>query len=534
MQVFSYRSIWRELHVPMRIVHSEYQRFFESEKRDICDKEEAVALLKAVVSSLQNELVSAITDNGVYWMLFRLYFIFDEVNFAYRREKKIRQDLSNYSSSNQVLEQNRNIERNIIDACNIWLENTALLQKENNGSFNQKVCEENFVFDGKLAADLYIYGLCSLCISLLTLSKKQGVKERYTGISIDVSKEMPFNVIQNHPVIYFNPLLAGNQDSLKKEFSKLANNDEWGQGFKKTFGVSFLRYISVLRGAQNKAFREDEHAIRTFSGAELKDFISNYVKEIDAEKFISSFVLTKDKLTGELKNDESIIWKMGSNKFRHELMPFLKIDDHIIASYQGLMQSIEIWITYYTNGGSCYTSETDDLIIASKKVEKELSDRLVDQCVKVLNINYPKALIKKNVDYKNIFGQQNKNYGDYDVLAFIAETQELYLIEAKYFSDSYNGSGMVNDFNKMYSGYYEHCRNRYELVKDNPDKIKEFLGTTGKLKIYTLFVSSKPLEMELQDESTLVTFVPVSLLDRFIKGRYIDENDKVVKPFITI
>lgn len=56
------------------------------------------------------------------------------------------------------------------------------------------------------------------------------------------------------------------------------------------------------------------------------------------------------------------------------------------------------------------------------------------------------------------------------------------MIESKYFSDSLNASGTVNDYNKMFgeNGYYEHCRKRYDLVLAEPDKLKAFIGTEEK------------------------------------------------------
>ena len=86
----------------------------------------------------------------------------------------------------------------------------------------------------------------------------------------------------------------------------------------------------------------------------------------------------------------------------------------------------------------------------------------------------------KNVDYQRIFGQKEKNYGDYDIVFYVADKKELFLIESKYFSDSLNSSGLVNDYNKMFGkgGYYTHCRERYDLIMKEPEKIKSFINET--------------------------------------------------------
>ncbi len=60
--------------------------------------------------------------------------------------------------------------------------------------------------------------------------------------------------------------------------------------------------------------------------------------------------------------------------------------------------------------------------------------------------------------------------------AFIGE--RLSLIESKFFSDSLNSSSLVNDYNKMFGkgGCYTHCRDRYDLAINEPEKVKSFVS----------------------------------------------------------
>ncbi len=45
-----------------------------------------------------------------------------------------------------------------------------------------------------------------------------------------------------------------------------------------------------------------------------------------------------------------------------------------------------------------------------------------------------------------------------------------------------------------------------------------------------LFVSSKPLEMELKDEDDMVTILPLGILEKYIEGKLLDgETGEVVK-----
>ena len=120
---------------------------------------------------------------------------------------------------------------------------------------------------------------------------------------------------------------------------------------------------------------------------------------------------------------------------------------------------------------------------------------------------------------------------------YAKDKKELFLIESKYFSDSLNNSGHINDYEKMYKakGYYEHCMKRYDLVLDNPSDIKKFIGVEGAIKVHCLFVSSKPLEVDFQDEDGVVTIVPLCIFDQYLDAKLLSEDGtEVVRPTICI
>ena len=50
-----------------------------------------------------------------------------------------------------------------------------------------------------------------------------------------------------------------------------------------------------------------------------------------------------------------------------------------------------------------------------------------------------------------------------------------------------------------------------------------------------LFISSKPIEMELQDDDKVVTFLSLGIFEKYIKGNLISEDgNSVVRPVRTI
>lgn len=154
--------------------------------------------------------------------------------------------------------------------------------------------------------------------------------------------------------------------------------------------------------------------------------------------------------------------------------------------------------------------------------------------IKVLQSNYNASFDEIDVKYDRIFGHREVDYGDYDIVFYSEEANELFLIEAKFFSDSLNSSGIITDFHKLFkdNGYYEHCRRRYDLVCQEPEKIKAFVETSNeKIAAHFLFVSSKPLEIEIQDKDGIVTFLSLNCFEQYLHGKILDEKgEKVIRP----
>lgn len=139
----------------------------------------------------------------------------------------------------------------------------------------------------------------------------------------------------------------------------------------------------------------------------------------------------------------------------------------------------------------------------------------------------------KNVKYHRIFGKKKDRFQDnedYDIVYYPGD--ELFLIESKYFSDSPTPNLAIGDYNKIFKDgrYYEHCRARYDLVESEPDKMKSFIRAAGDVKAHYLFISSKPLEIEFQDEDKIVTFLSIANFDRYIEGKLEAEDGSILRP----
>ncbi len=545
MIMFQNRSFWDGMRIPRKELIKRFEFFFGKENRKIEDRSEALDVLINITTTIQNEMVNRLKTENTYGILLKLYFIFDEVHSVYLKEKEARIKLVEENIDSEkvgdIFENNRNIERNIIEACNIWIENCVLYQHDLD--VKKLNVKKEFIMDCAIIIDMYLYGFASRAISLLMLSKQIDEKNTFYGLELFPQNDVPAEVLKYHPFIYFNTAIVGNQNALVDiPLTIEANDSEFGKGFFSENKVQFLLFLAAIRNFHKYQLRDDDKSLTIISKKEFISSVESYTnpKIEDGEEFYDSFVLTREKIKQHLRKAEKIIWIIGANKYRHEIRPFIGLDDgNVLISYGALEQAKQLWVSYFSNGGMCYTNpnKSDYLTKAMEKRNKELSDILVDRAREILNKYYTPKIDYKDVQYYRIFGEREINYGDFDIVYYDENEKELFLIESKYFSDSLNSSGMVTDYTKMFEkeGYYDHCRRRYDLVLSEPEKIKDFIGTSEKISVHMLFLSSKPIEMELRDEDGIVTCLSLGIFEKYVTGKLIDgETDEVVRPVMEL
>lgn len=534
--LFQTRHFWKCMHVPNGKLRKRFEYFFGNSEVEITERNEAIGILLNIVSTIQKSILYRLKNENTYDMLMKLYYIFDEVHSFYLSEKEARIKLSQLNIDNtdivDTFVENRNVMRNIIDACNIWIENAVLYQ--HNIDTMSEAKDRGFSMDIDLMVDLYLYGFASQGVSLLSLSKNVK-RELFYGIKVTPTGNTPAEILKHHPIIFFNTAITGNQNVLvEKPITLDANKTSFGKGFAKTYGVDFLLFLATLKRFQDDILRGDNKSLTVISKEYFVYLVENYtIPKINGNAFYDSFVLTREKVKQQLRKNEKIVWIMGTNKERHELRPFIGLEDGcILISYGALEQAKQLWASYFSNGGMCYSNETDRLSDAMNDKNQELSDILVDKIRDILNEFYTPGFDEKNVKYQRIFGERKINYGDFDVVYYCEQSRELFLIEAKYFSDSLNSSGLVTDYKKLFEkdGYYDHCRRRYDLVMSEPDKVKAFIGVDEKISVHLIFLSSKPIELELQDTDGIVTFLSLGIFKKYIAGKLINEDDSIARP----
>lgn len=305
MYIFQTRPFWRSMEIPLNKVQKRHMEFFGEHELIIDNRDEALKLLSNIITTIQNLMINKLKNENSYDMFMKLYYIFDEVHYFYLHEKEARSKLVNINiydtDLTDIYTQNRNITRNIIDACNVWIENCLLYQHDTETMAKAK--DREFKMDVDLLIDLYLYGFASQSVSLLTLSKKFGSHELYYGLTVTPKDNIPAEVLKYHPIIFFNPVITGNQNVLAETpLTREANNTEFGKGFFKEYGVEFLLFLAALKGFQDDLLRGDEKSLTVISKEYFIYLVENYTQpKIDGSAFYESFVLSKDKVKSQLR-----------------------------------------------------------------------------------------------------------------------------------------------------------------------------------------------------------------------------------------
>lgn len=533
--MFDASDFWIKMGISHNIVYKRYAECFGNKEKHIKNRNEAIELVRPILLQLQERIKNEIDNNKSKIIAAELYKILDKCFHLYIEEKAARTYLADNNVTEDTLmdslRKNSVIELNLISAINVWLENCVLLQRDIADSEVNKTD-----IDPILCVDLFIYGTLSRALSLLIMSEKLQEDVGYYGIDIVPNDVLPLDVYKDHPIIYYNPIISGNQSLMTSSYNDLknANNTDFGRGFYDEYGVKFLSFLKVLKSIQVNELADGKYSCIQFTRDNFVSILNYYLNEEDANSFINAFVLDKKKIQSCLGKNDEVIYKTGVNKFRHELRPFLLFeDDSIYIAYTALEQAIQIWVSFFLNGGTAYTDIKDAFSAAQEKRNIELSDELVEIIRGKLQKRYTPDINEINVGYRRIFGDRNEDYGDYDIVFYDRNKKELFLIEAKFFSDSLNNSGLINDYTKLFKdkGYYDHCKGRYKLVLDDPEAVKSFINETENVTLHMLFISSKPIEMELQDKEELVTFISLANIDDYLDRGFISEDgSKIIKP----
>lgn len=535
--IFMTRSFWNEMSIPQNIVRGIFNFYLGKNNQLIESRTQAVVWLTKILDSIKEELIQWLKKTNSNQAIKDLYLILDKCFRFHLAQKEARKKLVVLNITHEdilnTFSENRNIALTVISSTNLWLENTLLFQH----SLEDSTYDNASDADNALFVKLYLYGLVSKTISLLAMSKKFDEKELFYGINVTPQSNEPIEALRYHPIIYFNPALTGNQDAfdVTVEEYKNADNSPFGSGFQDLHNISFLMSLRTMSTFQAELLQNGKYAHVVISKEHFISLITHYTSGcVDSKCFFDAFVLTEENISPQLKSGDNIIWIMGANKYRHEIRPFICLSNNTIAiSYAALEQAKHIWLSFFANGGMLYSNSSDKLTEASLNRNEELSKQLVNIIREKLRRHYNASIDEIDIQYDRIFGQKEYNYGDYDLVFFAPKTNELYLIEAKFFSDSLNNSGIINDYEKLFreNGYYDHCRKRCDLAISESDKLKKFLGVSKNIFVHFLFVSSKPLEIEFTDNDGIVSFPCLSIFDDYIKGNLISEDGtKTIRP----
>jgi hypothetical protein len=536
-QYFATRDFWIEAGVnPIPI----FKRYLGDSEQKMGDSASATAFVMRVLTNLQNELMTQIQATNTDLMLKKLFVLYEDTYAFYCKDHKTRTELSIISSdfSDSILESNRNITLLLLDGLSIMIENSVVFQhdgKNEQENIDKKSADE--LFDCDLFIKTYLYALLSKYRTFFNLNKNSKNYVYCSGIVINPNAKIPIQGNEFHPQIYTSVLIMGNQNALapkdEKAYFTQINTTPIGQGFQSMYGIGFLEVMKSFR-LLNDRFKAGKVVVLPVD--ELKKYIKKHARGINPDNFIEHFSLPKVKLQQYISEKDPYIFRVGTNEYRLDIRPIVLLDNGMVyISPAAISKARNIWMNLAVNGGKPYsdvnTGYGDAVIDGFGKRENQLGDELVDLLYEKLIQHYPNVKFKdKDVKYDRIFGKRQYDYGDYDIVYYVGD--ELFLIEAKYFSDSLTANLTIGDYNKIFEprGYYEHCRKRYDLVDAEPEKIRLFINAVSHVNTHYLFVSSKPFEIEFQDKDKIVTFLSVANFDKYLEGKLISDNDEVLRP----
>lgn len=421
MYLFSTRPLWKEINISKQLVTNLYHAYLGTEKKDITSRSEAIKFLLQITSQIQAEMTTDLKCNNPECNIKDLYKILDEVYHFYRRQKKARSKMQkagvNSGSAFELFSENRNMTRNIIDSVNLWLENSLLFQDKLSDEYDKA----SFELNQELCVKMYLYGAASQALSLISMSQKFNSQELFTGVKIRPDEDYAIDPIKYHPIIHFNTALTGNQNILADD-KELENADDSliGQGFYSTYKIKFIYSLRLLSTFQEDMLYGGKYAMTIIDKKDFINKLQEYSPDpIDIDAFFELFVLSKEKIESQVRGSDGIIWVMNANQYRHELRPFLCLEnDRIMISYCALKQAQDLWLSILLNGGMCYSNKKDDLTRAIEKRNEELSDKLVEILRKKLNNHYRADFDQIDVRYDRIFGSKDIDYGDFDLVFY--------------------------------------------------------------------------------------------------------------------
>ena len=308
MYFFSTRPLWKEINVSPRRVKDLYHKYLGVENRDITSRKEAIKFLSKITSRIQEEMTIDLRGNNPEKNIQDLYKILDEVYHLYRQQKEARSKMQeagvNRGSAFEVFSENRNMARNIIDAVNLWIENSLLFQENLKKEYDKR----SFNLNQELCIKMYIYGATSQALSLISMSQKFDSQALFTGVKIRPDEDYAIEPIKHHPIIHFNTALTGNQNILVDD-DELKNADDSiiGEGFYSTYKMKFIYSFRLLSTFKEDMLLGGKYAMTIIDKKDFINTLREYSPEaINIDDFFELFVLNKAKIESQIKGDDGI------------------------------------------------------------------------------------------------------------------------------------------------------------------------------------------------------------------------------------
>jgi len=296
--------------------------------------------------------------------------------------------------------------------------------------------------------------------------------------------------------------------------SKLWDNipDEFNEAFKTEKHIRLNDFDIMLREL-HKLLKNKKRIVLTTTLKQFKVVLKRNYKDMDIDAFISNNCLSITNI--DTNYDE--VYK-SKHKYRLDMLPLILINDEIHIVKGLIHYSQQYWRNVYNQGIAPYNKK-DSITTAIPKVIEKITQKMVNDIEVELKSVNETFRTDTNVEYHDIFGKQEVNYGDFDIIA-VDDTKKIILnIEAKYLVTSLTGSGLENNYKNFYNkdGYAFKCNRRNEFMLKHEKIFRNYFNATD-YTIHNLMVISKPMDIRIKDDKYNFETIHFQALKDYIKN----------------
>ncbi len=291
-------------------------------------------------------------------------------------------------------------------------------------------------------------------------------------------------------------------------------NENFNKAFLSEKGISYEDNSNLLQHLINNLKIKK----MTNGKIEKNEFLSilkeNY-PTINLKKFEEKCILDKNLF----EVDDKDLYKNNS-RYRLDTTPLILMDNKYILLNEGLLwNSRNFWNNVHSIGLTPYNlknDKKDKILNALEEIVKNISNSLESDVQKILKKIYKNIIIHHNKRSYDIFRKFKIKDNEWDIIAVEHNYKIIFDIEVKFLSTSMTESGLAND-NKKLELYVKKFQERIKIEKNNMKEFLSFLKANDTYKIVRIMVTSKVVDLNIEDSTREFLVVHYEGLEKYLK-----------------